>query len=60
MPDQVATGIWIYFTAPLLGMLVAAEVYVRLKGKKQLNAPSCTTTTTFAASFGAPTVNKLR
>ncbi len=28
------TAIWIYFTAPLLGMLLAAEVYVRLKGKK--------------------------
>ncbi|HBB32732.1 MAG TPA: hypothetical protein DDZ80_31660 [Cyanobacteria bacterium UBA8803] len=34
IPAQVATGIWIYFTAPLLGMLVAAEIYVRLKGKK--------------------------
>ena len=26
------TAIWIYFTAPLLGMLSAAEVYVRFKG----------------------------
>jgi aquaporin Z len=26
------TGIWIYFTAPLLGMLAAAEAYVRLRG----------------------------
>lgn len=34
IPAQVATGIWIYFTAPLLGMLAAAEVYVRLNGKK--------------------------
>jgi aquaporin Z len=25
-------GLWIYFTAPLLGMMAAAEVYVRTKG----------------------------
>jgi len=29
---HVWTGIWIYFTAPLLGMLLAAELYVRLCG----------------------------
>ncbi len=29
---QLWTGNWIYFTAPLLGMLFAAEVYLRLKG----------------------------
>lgn len=28
------TAIWIYFTAPPLGMLSAAEVYVRLKGRQ--------------------------
>ncbi|MBE9049199.1 aquaporin [Nostocales cyanobacterium LEGE 11386] len=28
------TAIWVYFTAPLLGMLLAAEIYVKLKGKK--------------------------
>lgn len=38
IPAQVATGIWIYFTAPLLGMLVAADVYVRLMGR---NAVKC-------------------
>jgi aquaporin Z len=27
------TAIWIYFTAPLLGMLLAAEIYVRVKGR---------------------------
>jgi aquaporin Z len=26
------TAIWVYFTAPLLGMLSASEVYVRLRG----------------------------
>ncbi|MCI0528373.1 MAG: aquaporin [Nitrospira sp.] len=32
LPDQLWTALWIYFTAPPLGMLLAAEVYVRLKG----------------------------
>jgi aquaporin Z len=30
------TAIWIYFTAPLLGMLSAAEVYVRFKGRSSV------------------------
>ena len=33
IPAESWTAIWIYFTAPLLGMLMAAEVYVRLKGR---------------------------
>ena len=28
------TSLWIYFTAPLLGMLLAAEVYKRVKGRR--------------------------
>jgi aquaporin Z len=28
------TAIWIYFTAPLFGMLLAAEIYVRVKGRQ--------------------------
>ncbi|MBW4632623.1 MAG: aquaporin [Iphinoe sp. HA4291-MV1] len=32
------TAIWVYFTAPLLGMLTAAEVYVRTQGR---NAVKC-------------------
>jgi aquaporin Z len=28
------TALWIYFTAPTLGMLLAAEVYVRLRGAR--------------------------
>lgn len=28
------TALWIYFTAPLIGMLAAAEVYLRSKDKK--------------------------
>jgi aquaporin Z len=31
-PAGVWTALWIYFTAPPLGMLLAAEVYLRLKG----------------------------
>jgi aquaporin Z len=31
LPAQHWTGIWIYFTAPLAGMLAAAEVYLRLR-----------------------------
>ncbi|MBW4614450.1 MAG: aquaporin [Desmonostoc vinosum HA7617-LM4] len=34
IPSQNWTAIWVYFTAPLLGMLLAAEVYVRLKGQR--------------------------
>ncbi len=31
---QVWNALWIYFTAPPLGMLLAAEVYLRLKGAR--------------------------
>ena len=34
IPAQNWTAIWVYFTAPLLGMLLASELYVRLKGRK--------------------------
>ena len=36
VPAQVWTALWIYFTAPLLGMLLAAEVYLRLKGADKI------------------------
>jgi aquaporin Z len=32
LPAQVWTALWLYFTAPPLGMLLAAEVYVRQAG----------------------------
>ena len=35
-PAQVWTSLWIYFTAPPLGMLSAAEVYLWLKGKQRV------------------------
>ncbi|BAY23883.1 major intrinsic protein [Calothrix sp. NIES-2100] len=38
IPAQNWTAIWVYFTAPLLGMLTAAEVYVRTRGR---NAVKC-------------------
>ena len=31
------TALWIYFIAPPLGMLLAAEVYLRLKGARQIH-----------------------
>jgi len=38
IPAHNWTAIWIYFIAPLLGMLSAAEIYVRVKGR---NAVRC-------------------
>jgi aquaporin Z len=32
IPAHNWTALWVYFTAPLLGMLLAAEAYVRVKG----------------------------
>lgn len=34
LPGHIWTALWIYFTAPPLGMLLAAESYVRLKGAR--------------------------
>lgn len=31
---HIWTALWIYFTAPLLGMLLAAEAYVRIRGTR--------------------------
>lgn len=30
------TGLWIYFTAPIMGMLLASELYVRLRGEGRI------------------------
>ncbi len=35
---QIFSAIWVYLTAPIIGMLLAAEIYVRLMGK---NAVKC-------------------
>ena len=32
VPAHYWVALWIYFTAPLIGMLAAAEVYVRTRG----------------------------
>ncbi len=32
LPAQLWTALWVYFTAPLVGMLLAAELFLRLKG----------------------------
>lgn len=36
LPAQVWTALWIYFLAPPLGMLLAAEVYLRIKGTQSI------------------------
>jgi len=36
LPAHLWTALWIYFTAPPLGMLLAAETYLRLKGSHQV------------------------
>jgi len=38
IPARVWTASWVYFTAPFIGMLLAAEMYVRLRG---LRAVKC-------------------
>jgi aquaporin Z len=37
LPAQHWTALWIYITAPLIGMLAAAEVYVRTKGMQNVS-----------------------
>jgi aquaporin Z len=36
LPLRLWTGLWLYFLAPPLGMLAAAEVYLRLQGARQV------------------------
>ena len=36
VPGGIWTAIWIYFTAPPIGMLLAAEVYLRLRGERRV------------------------
>jgi len=36
LPAQVWTHVWIYFAAPVLGMLLAAEIYSVLRGKQSV------------------------
>src|SRR5262249_1865240 len=36
VPARMWTALWIYFTAPPIGMLLAAEVFVRLQGKHRV------------------------
>jgi aquaporin Z len=38
LPAGVFSSLWVYFTAPLLGMMLAAEVFVRIRG---LHAVHC-------------------
>lgn len=36
LPAQTWTALWVYFTAPLLGMLLAADVYLWLHGAQKI------------------------
>jgi aquaporin Z len=36
VPAQHWTALWVYLTAPLIGMLAAAEVYARTKGRQSI------------------------
>lgn len=36
VPAGVWSALWVYFTAPPIGMLLAAEVFLRLKGKHRV------------------------
>jgi aquaporin Z len=36
LPARHWTALWVYFTAPLLGMFLAAEVYVRTRGLRRV------------------------
>jgi aquaporin Z len=36
LPANLWTALWLYFTAPPLGMLLAAEIYVRRHGIRQV------------------------
>ena len=36
VPAQLLSTLWIYFTAPPLGMLLAAELHLRLRGRSQV------------------------
>jgi aquaporin Z len=35
-PGSIWTALWIYFTAPPIGMLLAAQLYLRLKGRQRV------------------------
>ncbi len=38
LPARLWTGAWIYFTAPPLGMLAAAEIYLQVRGRRVICA----------------------
>jgi aquaporin Z len=36
LPAQVWSALWIYFVAPVAGMQLAAAVYLRMKGERNI------------------------
>ena len=39
LPSGIWSAAWIYFTAPLLGMLLAVEIYQAFKGLREMACP---------------------
>lgn len=37
LPARLWSGLWIYFTAPLLGMLAAAQIYLAVRGARRVH-----------------------
>jgi aquaporin Z len=57
VPSRIWTALWVYFTAPLLGMLVAAELFVRFKDVRALACPKLHHQNRFRCIFcGKPAV----
>src|SRR5271169_4487303 len=54
LPPMIWDGLWVYLTAPLLGMLFAAELYLWRKGQQAVKCCKLHTTTTSAASSAEP------
>jgi len=53
VPAQHWTALWVYFTAPLIGMLSPQRSTSAAAERAALHAPSCITRTTSAASSAA-------
>ncbi len=51
LPAHLWTSLWVYFTAPPIGMLVAAEVYRRATGARPIACPKLHHQNTFRCIF---------
>jgi aquaporin Z len=61
VPAQLFTALWVYFTAPPLGMLLAAELYVRRNGPRKVRCAKLHHQNNKRCIFcGAPGVSRAR